>query len=82
MHNPSELEFPGTCEDKGYAYVHFVLVDVNPDVEKQKIIGKYLVWSIILTSREKRVHYLLVKSSECNDVTDSWLDDKLALAGF
>ena len=43
MHNPSELEFLGTCEDKGYAYVHFVLVDVNPDIQKQKIIGKYLV---------------------------------------
>ena len=41
INNPSKPEFPPTCEDEGYAYLHSVWDELNPPIPEQNIIGKY-----------------------------------------
>ena len=41
INNPSKPEFPPTCEDDGYAYLHSVWDELNPPIPEQNIIGKY-----------------------------------------
>ena len=41
INNPSKPEFPPTCEDEGYAYLHPVWDELNPPIPEQNIIGKY-----------------------------------------
>ena len=64
INNPSKPEFPPTCEDEGYAYLHSVWDELNPPIPEQNIIGKYFGLIYYTDESQKRVDCLLVKSLE------------------